>query len=112
MPATSKTSGSGTFASLPALVGVKNMITFSGTRTVLAGLGLALAGSVALAPPASAVSQASAESAFRSAGITWTSSGGCTNPGNSTCTSFEGLRQASVDGAVTLKGASGCALTI
>ena len=88
------------------------MITFSGTRTVLAGLSLALAGSVALAAPASAVSQASAESAFRSAGITWTSSGGCTNPANSTCTSFEGLRQASVDGAVTLKGASSCALTI
>ena len=70
--------------SVPALVGVKNMITFSGTRTVLAGLGLALAGSVAFAPSASAVGQASAESAFRSAGITWTSSGGCTNPGNST----------------------------
>ena len=87
-------------------------MTFSGTRTVLAGLSLALAGSVALAAPASAVSQASAESAFRSAGITWTSSGGCTNPANSTCTSFEGLRQASVDGAVTLKGASSCALTI
>jgi hypothetical protein len=88
------------------------MITFSGTRTILAGLALALAGSVAFAPSASAVSQASAESAFRSTGITWTSSGGCTNPNNSTCTSFEGLRQASVDGAVTLKGASGCALTI
>jgi hypothetical protein len=88
------------------------MSTFSGTRTFVAGLGLALAGSVAFAPSASAVSQASAESAFRSAGITWTSSGGCTNPANSTCTSFEGLRQDSVDGAVTLKGASGCALSI
>jgi hypothetical protein len=88
------------------------MITFSGTRTFIAGLGLVLAGSVAFAPSASAVSQASAEAAFRSAGITWSSSGGCTNPDNSTCTSFEGLRQASVDGAVTLKRASGCALNI
>jgi hypothetical protein len=82
------------------------MRLFSGTLAVLALL------LFVLAPPASAVTQASAESAFRSAGITWTSSGGCSSPSNSTCTSFEGLRQASVDGAVTLKSASGCALTI
>lgn len=81
-------------------------------RTLLAATVLALAGSLAVAAPASAVSQASAESSFRAAGISWNSSGGCTDPGNSTCTSFEGLRQASVDGAVTLAGASGCALTI
>ncbi len=67
---------------------------------------------VATAIPASAVTQAQAESAFRAAGISWTSSGGCTNRNNSTCTSFEGLRQASVDGAITLKRASGCGLTI
>ncbi|MEV5000272.1 hypothetical protein [Nocardioides sp. LML1-1-1.1] len=67
---------------------------------------------VATAIPASAVTQAQAESAFRAAGITWTSSGGCTNRNVSTCTSFDGLRQASVDGAVTLKRASGCGLTI
>lgn len=67
---------------------------------------------VATAIPASAVTQAQAESAFRAAGITWTSSGGCTNRNVSTCTSFDGLRQASVDGAITLKRASGCGLTI
>ena len=67
---------------------------------------------VATAIPASAVTQAQAESAFRAAGISWTSSGGCTNRNNSTCTSFEGLRQVSVDGAITLKRASGCGLTI
>jgi hypothetical protein len=73
---------------------------------------LTVAGSVATAAPATAVTQASAESQFRAAGITWTSSGGCTTRSNSTCTSFEGLRQASVDGAITLKRASGCALII
>ena len=90
------------------------MTFLSGTpvRTLVAAAVIAVAGPVALASPASAVSQAAAESSFRAAGITWTSSGGCTNPANSTCTSFEGLRQATVDGAVTLKGASGCALTI
>jgi hypothetical protein len=88
------------------------MRLFSGTRTVLLALVAAFAAVFFLAPPASAVSQAAAESAFRSAGISWTSSGGCTDPSVPTCTSFEGLRQASVDGAVTLRGASGCALTI
>jgi len=88
------------------------MTILSGTRTLLAGLALAVAGSVALAPAASAVSQASAASQFSAAGISWTSSGGCTNPNNSTCTSFEGIRQATIDGAITLKNASGCGLTI
>ena len=90
------------------------MSIFSGTRirTLTAAAALAVAGSVALAPSASAVSQASAESQFRAAGIGWTSSGGCTDPDNSTCTSFEGIRQATIDGGITLKNASGCGLTI
>jgi hypothetical protein len=88
------------------------MTTFSGIRTVIAGLGLALAGTLALAPPAGAVSQASAAAQFSAAGVGWTSSGGCTNPASSTCTSFEGIRQATIDGGITLKRASGCALTI
>ncbi|MCL2733812.1 MAG: hypothetical protein FWE15_27855 [Actinomycetia bacterium] len=58
------------------------------------------------------LTQAQAESMFRGAGITWSSSGGCTNRNNSTCTSFDGLNQATAQGAVTLKHASGCALNI
>ena len=90
------------------------MSIFSGTRvrTLTAGAALALAGSVAVSAPASAVSQASAESQFRAAGISWTSSGGCTTRSNPTCTSFEGIRQTTIDGGITLKRASGCALTI
>jgi hypothetical protein len=90
------------------------MSIFSGARlrTLTAGAALAVAGSVALAAPASAVSQASAEAQFSAAGIGWTSSGGCTNPNNPTCTSFEGIRQATIDGGITLKNASGCGLTI
>jgi hypothetical protein len=79
---------------------------------LLTALVLALVGLVATALPASAVTQAYAESRFSSVGITWSSSGGCTDRYNSTCTSFEGLRQATVDGAVTLRTASGCALNI
>jgi hypothetical protein len=80
--------------------------------TLLAATVLALAGLVGLAPQASAVTHAGAASQLSAAGISWTSSGGCSDPGNSTCTSFEGIRQATVDGAITLKSASGCALTI
>ena len=61
---------------------------------------------------ASAVTQASAASQLSAAGITWSSSGGCTTRSNSTCTSFSGIRQATIDGAKTLKRASGCALNI
>jgi hypothetical protein len=88
------------------------MNSFSGIRTLLAAAALAVAGSVAVAAPAAAVTQASAEAQLRAAGITWSSSGGCTDRNNPTCTSFEGIRQATIDGAITLKRASGCALNI
>lgn len=79
---------------------------------LLGTLLLAAVGVLAVAAPAGAVTQASAESQFRAAGISWTSSGGCTTRTDPTCTSFDGLRQATVDGAITLRRASGCALTI
>lgn len=80
--------------------------------TLFIALLAAAAFTVGLVGPASAVTQASAESQFSSAGISWTSSGGCTDRNNPTCTSFDGIRQATVDGAITLERASGCALTI
>ncbi|MGQ0838860.1 hypothetical protein [Actinokineospora sp.] len=55
-------------------------------------------------------SQATAR--FRAAGITWSSSGNCSNRYNSTCTSFEQINLTSVQGAETLKRASGCAMNI
>ncbi|WP_225850738.1 hypothetical protein [Streptomyces sp. HPF1205] len=58
------------------------------------------------------LTQAQAESMFRSAGITWSSSGNCTDRYNSTCTSFDQLNLTTAQGAVTLKKASGCALNI
>jgi hypothetical protein len=88
------------------------MTILAGTRTLVVAAALTVAGTVALAPAASAVSQASAEAQLRAAGITWTSSGGCTTRSNPTCTSFDGIRQATIDGAITLHSASGCALQI
>jgi hypothetical protein len=58
------------------------------------------------------LSQAQAESLFRAVGITWSSSGGCTNRNNSTCTSFEQINDSTVYGARTLKTSSGCAVNI
>lgn len=80
--------------------------------TLVAATTIAVVGTLATAGSASAVTQASAQSQLQAAGIYAYSSGGCTNRYNSTCTSYEGIRQATIDGAKTLKRASGCGLTI
>ena len=76
--------------------------------TLLATLALTFATTT----PASAVTHSSAASQFTAAGISWTSSGGCSDRNTPTCTSFDGIRQATIDGAITLKNASGCSLMI
>ncbi|WP_436496742.1 hypothetical protein [Actinokineospora sp. HUAS TT18] len=58
------------------------------------------------------LTHAQAAARFRDAGITWSSSGNCSNRYNSTCTSFEQINLATVQGAETLKRACGCALNI
>jgi hypothetical protein len=94
-------------------------------RTVLGALALTLGlvfapgvGVLGSAPDAAAqttvtkLTHAQATAMFRSAGITWSSSGGCSDRNNSTCTSFDQLNQSTAQGAITLKGAIGCALNI
>ena len=83
-------------------------------RTALAASAttLAVGGVLAGAGAASAVTQSSAQSQLQGAGIYASSSGGCTTRSNSTCTSYDAIRQTTVDGAITLKSASGCGLTI
>ncbi|MGW0557454.1 hypothetical protein ACWDZ6_25285 [Streptomyces sp. NPDC002926] len=61
---------------------------------------------------ATKISHATASSMFRSSGITWSSSGGCSDRNNPTCTSFEQLNLDTAKGAQTLKSATGCALNI
>ncbi|WP_317445573.1 hypothetical protein [Streptomyces collinus] len=91
---------------------------FLKVRSVLTALALVVAPGVAVVGTATdafavtKISQATAESMFRQVGITWSSSGGCTNRNNSTCTSFDQLNLATAQGAQTLKRASGCALNI
>ena len=58
------------------------------------------------------LSQAQAASRLRAAGITWSSSGGCSTRSKSNCTSFEQINDSTVNGIITLHGASGCAINI
>jgi len=58
------------------------------------------------------ISHSNATSRFSAAGITWRSSGNCSDRNRPTCTSFEQLNLNTALGAVTLKNASRCALTI
>ncbi|MCX4529631.1 MULTISPECIES: hypothetical protein [unclassified Streptomyces] len=58
------------------------------------------------------ISHATATSMFRQSGITWSSSGNCSDRNNGSCTSFEQLNLATAQAAQTLRSASGCALNI
>ncbi len=81
----------------------------------LLGLFAAVTTLVAVSSPAMAVTkltQAQAASQLSNAGVTWSSSGNCTNRYNSTCTSFEQINQSTVSGVITLKNASGCSINI
>lgn len=74
--------------------------------------GVGVFGGVTAAHAAGKISHATATSMFRSSGITWSSSGGCSDRSNASCTSFEQLNLATAQGAQTLRSASGCALNI
>lgn len=72
-------------------------------------------------PPASAttfsvlvtkLTHSQATSRLSSSNITWSSSGGCSNRNNPTCTSFEQVNLATIQGIQTLKSASGCAINV
>jgi hypothetical protein len=76
---------------------------------------------VGLLPGVIAVEQASAltkmthsqaAAIFRAAGITWSSTGNCSDWNVSTCTSFTNINDSTVYGVRTLKQASGCAVNI
>ena len=70
---------------------------------------------LAFAAPAAAatfLTHTQATSQLTAAGISWTSTGGCSDRNVATCTSFEQVRQTTIDGIRTLRSASGCAITI
>ncbi|AXK37006.1 hypothetical protein DVA86_01470 [Streptomyces armeniacus] len=64
------------------------------------------------AQPLAKLSHGQATDKFSAAGLTWSSSGNCSDRNNSTCTSFDQINSATVDGVITLKSASGCAINL
>ncbi|MGW4938259.1 hypothetical protein ACWEQH_35615 [Streptomyces sp. NPDC004166] len=88
-------------------------LTAASGLAVLGGAGDALAAQdSAQAAAVTKISHATATSMFREVGITWSSSGNCSDRNNAICTSFTQLNLATAQGAQTLKRASGCALNI
>lgn len=80
---------------------------------VLAAVGAALL--VAFAQPAYAetfLTHAQATAQLSAAGITWSSSGNCSDRNNPNCTSFDGVRQTTISGIKTLRTYSGCAINV
>ena len=84
--------------------------------TPVLGILIAVAGLLTVtAGPAQAVTKltdAQAASQLSGAGITRTSSGGCTTRSNSTCTSYDQINQSTVSGIITYKRVSACAVNI
>ncbi|MET0235904.1 MAG: hypothetical protein ABW224_14765 [Kibdelosporangium sp.] len=58
------------------------------------------------------ITHAQATSRLRAASITWSSSGGCSDRNRPNCTSFDQVNLATIQGAETLRSASGCALNV
>lgn len=69
------------------------------------------AGGAAEAAPAK-YTHAQAAAELKKAGISWTSSGSCSNWNRSTCTSFTNINKATIAGVIAFKKASGCAVVI
>jgi hypothetical protein len=70
---------------------------------------------VAFPSPAHAatfLTHSQAASQLSAAGISWSSSGNCSDRNNPACTSFTNIRQSTISGIKTLKSASGCAINI
>ncbi|MEU2582078.1 hypothetical protein ABZ612_03750 [Streptomyces avermitilis] len=82
-----------------------------------ASAALLSAGLLAAAVPAATAaptkySQSAAERQLEPAGVTWVSSGRCSNRNNSRCTSFEQINKSTVAGVIDFKKASRCAVTL
>lgn len=89
--------------------------TARAARSTALAAGLFAIFALTSAPPANAatfLTHAQATNQLSAAGIAWTSSGGCSDRNVATCTSFDQIRQTTIDGIRTLHSASGCAITI
>ena len=58
------------------------------------------------------LSHSQATTMLSEAGLTWSSSGNCSDRNRPNCTSFDQVNEASIQGIITLKNASGCAINV
>jgi hypothetical protein len=58
------------------------------------------------------LSHADAAKKLQDAGITWSSSGNCSDRNNKKCTSFEEINSETIDGIISFKNVSGCDVRI
>src|SRR5215218_10657782 len=58
------------------------------------------------------LTQAEAETRLTDAGITWSSSGNCSDRNNKKCTSFDQINSETIDGIISFKRVSGCDVRI
>jgi hypothetical protein len=80
-----------------------------GTAAIAATLLFATAGE---ASAVTKMSQSAAASKLAAAGITHSSSGGCTTRSNPACTSYEQINTGTVGQAITFRNSNGCAMNI
>lgn len=95
--------------------GVLRLATAPGLMSATSMIIRTVAATAAAAVTAAAVvylSHASAVDLITQAGLTWWSSGNCDDRHRPECTSFEGIRQTTIDGVITLKRASGCPVNV
>ncbi|GGP83887.1 hypothetical protein ACWDY7_32335 [Streptomyces calvus] len=86
---------------------------FLSALAAAAVLGGPLAATADAAPaPAKYQTHAQAAAVLKQANISWSSSGGCSNRGNSRCTSFTKINKATIAGLVAFKKASRCAVRV
>jgi hypothetical protein len=83
---------------------------FTAILTTLAAAAVAQAGLIERS--GTKLTQAEAASRLSAGGVSWTSSGGCSDASNPSCTSFAGVYSGTVDGAITLKRACACTILI
>ncbi|MQA07963.1 MAG: hypothetical protein GEU98_05280 [Pseudonocardiaceae bacterium] len=83
---------------------------------VLGAFALSVASLSIAAPTASAapakLSHSEATAQFEAAGITWSSSGNCSDRNVPTCTSFEQINENTVAGIIDFKDATGCDINL
>ncbi|MFB6957770.1 hypothetical protein ACFCYB_12150 [Streptomyces sp. NPDC056309] len=87
------------------------------TAALAASAALLTGGLLAATVPAATAAPAkfshvAAAQQLKRAGVTWASSGGCSDRNNSKCTSFEQINQSTVAGVIDFKKASRCAVTL